>query len=311
MSVAGPHRRDALWHREADAHQRTGVHGDVGVGHGPSTLYLAQCNADDGGNLQLKKISDGQQTPFTTNAPLLGRVRAEDQSEPQALYIAGMDTVYAVNIESDAEPVNSSFKLPAGGAIFTGLAYDDGTRLGQGLSSKPDFSRIRIWFGDLNGGLWALNDELDADGPVWQAPHDDPEKPVYISSTPVIYKDPQGGATVLFGVWDEAGSNPALYGYDPVTRTAGSIPTGTTFIFAVAPTVINGVIYAGGAKTSDIADHHSPQLFGIRVDEFRKRCGVSLSNRSSCRTPTRTPPPAAAPTRTIRFRRRWRAIRRI
>ena len=44
------------------------------------------------------------------------------------------------------------------------------------------------------------------------------KKPVYISSTPVIYKDPQGGATVLFGVWDKTGSNPALYGYDPVTR---------------------------------------------------------------------------------------------
>ena len=33
--------------------------------------------------------------------------------------------------------------------------------LGQGLSPKPDFSRIRICFGDLNGSLWALNDEFN------------------------------------------------------------------------------------------------------------------------------------------------------
>ena len=55
------------------------------------------------------------------------------------------NVVWAVNIETDAEPVKDSFFLPAG-EIFTGLAYDDGTRLGQGLSPKPDFSKIKNLF---------------------------------------------------------------------------------------------------------------------------------------------------------------------
>src|SRR5215469_6899437 len=104
--------------------------------------------------------------PDLTTAPVLGRVRAKDQSEPQALYIGSRGTyeVLAVNIETDAEPINGLFALPGGAEIPTGLAYDDGTRLGQGLSSKPDYSKVRIWFGDTNGNLWALNDNLEAEG---------------------------------------------------------------------------------------------------------------------------------------------------
>ena len=141
--------------------------------------------------------------------------------------------MWAVNIETDAEPVKDSFFLPAG-EIFTGLAYDDGTRLGQGLSPKPDFSKIRIYFGDDSGNLWALNDNLQPDGPPWPVPNDDPNQKAFLFSTPVIYKDPQGGATVLFGVKDNS-SAPALYGYDPATCNSASIPTGTTFIYAVTP----------------------------------------------------------------------------
>ena len=81
--------------------------------------------------------------------------------------------VYAVNIETNAEPTNASFKLPSG-TISTGLNYDDGTRLGEGISSKPDFSKIRIWFGDYDGNLWALDDHLQTDRPVWQVPTEDP-----------------------------------------------------------------------------------------------------------------------------------------
>jgi hypothetical protein len=71
------------------------------------------------------------------------------------LYISAPNVVYAVNIETEAEPINSYFKLAAG-ETATGPVYDDGTRLGQGLSSKPDFSKVRIYFGDNNGNLLAL-----------------------------------------------------------------------------------------------------------------------------------------------------------
>jgi hypothetical protein len=73
---------------------------------------------------------------------------------------------------------------------------------------------------------------------------------------------------LLFGVndWSKA---PALYGYDPATGNVASIPTGTTFIYAVTPSVTNGIIYAGGLRYPDYSNAPlPPQLFGIRVDEL-------------------------------------------
>jgi hypothetical protein len=232
-----------------------------------TSLYLAQCSAGDGSNPRLNAIGDSQGTPVPAIGPVLGRVRAKDQSEPQALYISAPTAIYVVNIETDAEPINASFTLPAGRTI-TGLAYDDGTRLGQGLSSKPDYSNVRIWFGDNSGNLWGLNDKLQADGPAWHVSSADPNQKGCLTTTPVIYKDPRGGATLLFGVWDFS-SEPALYGYDPATGNVASIPTGTTFIYAVTPSVTNGIIYAGGLKYPDYANAPlPPQLFGMRVDEL-------------------------------------------
>ena len=212
----------------------------------------------------------------STTAPVLGRVRAKDQSEPQALYICGTYTnvVWAVNIESDAEPVKSSFFLPAGGIL---LVWPTTMARARTRAEPTRLVQDQNLFGDDSGDLWALNDNLQPDGPTWPVPNEDPNQKAFLFSTPVIYKDPQGGATVLFGVKDD-GSAPALYGYDPATRNSASIPTGTTFIYAVAPSIINGIIYAGGYHYS--TDPLPPQLFGIRVDELPKRCEVSSSNRS-------------------------------
>ena len=60
-------------------------------GRGTNIVFLAECNADDGSNPQSKDIgatgtSTGTAANLTT-APVLGRVRAKDQTEPQALYI--------------------------------------------------------------------------------------------------------------------------------------------------------------------------------------------------------------------------------
>ena len=108
-----------------------------------------------------------------------------------------------------------------------------------------------------------------ADGaPVQVDERPDPKQMPTVRSTPVLYKDPQGGVTVLFGVFDPTGTLPSgLWGYDPANRNIASVATGITYVNVLSPSVTNGVIWAGGTAVVAKGDVPS-QVFGIRVDEL-------------------------------------------
>src|SRR5262249_28247557 len=140
----------------------------------------------------------------------------------RALFVWAATKVVAVNLDNHQPPIE--FALPSG-YIATCLTYDDGTR-GSGLS-KPDASRTRLWFGDNQGNLWSLDNQLKpADGTPSLI-----KQETEIYTTPVLYKDPRGGLTVLYGIFDPSGAlPPSLYGYDPDNGNHVSLPTGVTSI---------------------------------------------------------------------------------
>lgn len=73
-------------------------------------------------------------------APVLGTASFGGNAVP-ALFVAGGNAVHAVGLDQQSTDY-SSFALPSG-RISTGFAYDDGTRVGTGLSStgpSPDTS---------------------------------------------------------------------------------------------------------------------------------------------------------------------------
>ncbi|HKN88622.1 MAG TPA: PQQ-binding-like beta-propeller repeat protein [Nitrospiraceae bacterium] len=223
------------------------------------------------------RLSDGNRTgasmPFTTaprneieprlvlGPPSLGQLLFPGFSTPsRALFIWAATKVVAFNLDNDQQNQYMEFPLPTG-YIATCLTYDDGTRVGSALSN-PDPSRTRLWFGDNQGNLWSLDNQLKpADGTPSLV-----KQNTEVFTTPVLYKDPQGGLTVLFGVFDSSGALPAsLYGYDPDTRNRASLPTGVTSISTLSRSVTNGVIYAGGS--AEFPTGGNPvQVFGIRVD---------------------------------------------
>jgi len=152
------------------------------------------------------------------------------------------------------------FKLP-GGTLASGVTYDDGSRMGGGLAGPGQTRSPRFWFGDNQGNLWALDQQFR---PVDHTPHLIRQN-TQVYTTPTLYKDPQGGLTVLYGVFDTSNTlPPSLYGYDPDSGNYASIPTGVTNITMMSPTVNNGVVYAGG--TGITSPGNPVQVFGIRVD---------------------------------------------
>jgi hypothetical protein len=193
--------------------------------------------------------------------PSLGQLIFPGFSAPsRALFVCTATKVIAFNLDNDQQDQYIKFPLPSG-SIATCLIYDDGTRVGSALS-KPDASRTRLWFGDNQGNLWSLDNQLKpADGTPSLI-----KQNTEVYTTPVLYKDAQGGLTVLYGVFDPSGAlPPSLYGYDPDNRNHASLPTGVTSISYLSTSVTNGVIYAGGSGLS--ATGGTPvQVFGIRVD---------------------------------------------
>jgi hypothetical protein len=172
---------------------------------------------------------------------------------------------------------SQSFTLPASSFITSGLAFDDGVRAGQPLTTTPSPSGLRLWFGDSQGNLWGLG--VSANG-QWTPQDHTPFQAVpvmAIYTTPVVYKDPSGGATVLYGIFNPIPVNPNapqtfLYGYDPDNGNVASLATGQTSITALSHSAPNGVAYAGGVDSSNYASAPTaasiPQVFGIRIDSL-------------------------------------------
>ena len=235
--------------------------------------YLAICDAATGLN-GTTRIGDfipddthkSLAYQFLVSAPVLGTTLATDQTETDAVYVNDGFSVFVHALDTTRTPSQSSFALP-GGQISTGFAYDDGSRVtSTGLpSGGPDLTEIRLWFGDSLGNLWSLNYAL----------HSTDSTPKLIAqntqivSTPVLYKDPQGGLTVLFGVLDGANTlPPGLYGYDPENGNHASVSTGVTGITMLSAGVTNGLVYAGGVYQPGDPPGSPKQVFGVRVDKL-------------------------------------------
>ena len=155
---------------------------------------------------------------FLVSAPVLGKVCATDQSEADAIYVNDGFSVYVHSLDPSKTPIYTNFALPDG-QISTGFAYDDGSRFtSSGLPSGGlDPDNIRLWFGDSLGNLWSLDHGVR---PTDYTPQS-VARNTQIVTTPVLYKDPQGGMTVLFGVLDNGASlQPCLYSYDPGIKTS-------------------------------------------------------------------------------------------
>jgi hypothetical protein len=236
--------------------------------------YLAQCDAATGLN---GSVSIGDFIPADINKPLvfqniltapaLGTLRATDGSDVNVAFVNDGFSVYAHSFDKNKTPATPSFALPTG-RISTGFAYDDGTLAGTGLSSTGlSISNVRLWFGDNVGNLWSLNSALQ---PVDNTPHSLGAQSS-IFTTPVLYKDPQGGVTVLSGLSPASGGTspqpPSLYGYDPKAGQHAAVPTGVTYIWNLSQGTTNGVVYVSGGGNST-PDGQVSQVFGIRVDEL-------------------------------------------
>ncbi|MEX5219499.1 MAG: hypothetical protein NW701_16850, partial [Nitrospira sp.] len=240
---------------------------------GPTVLSWVFCRPD---GTNLSPIYQLLPQPVTTvlpgmlQSPVVGQATFNNVLQP-CLFINGTSEVYAallVNPDPDNLNTFKQFTLPSG-TVVTGFTYDDGSRAGGGLagSSQPSAS-TRLWFGDSNGNLWGLDQNMSpADGAPVRVDKRDTLK-LTLSTTPVLYKDPKGGLTVLFGVFDSTGTLPsALWGYDPTNHNVASIPAGITYLNVLSPTVTNGIIWAGGIVAVTGGSLPS-QVFGIRVDEL-------------------------------------------
>ena len=235
------------------------------------THRLAICDATTGLN---GTTSDGDtflttngkplQYQFLTTAPVLGKTRAADRTEVDAIFVNDGFSVMAHSLDATRPPMTAQFSL-TDGQITTGFGYDDGSRvLPSGLSAGGlDPANIGLWFGDSLGNLWSLDYQLI---PARYSPVNIAQN-TRIVTTPLLYKDPQGGLTVLFGVLNEGATlQPALYGFDPQTGNTASVPTGVTGITMFSASVTNGLLYAGGVYQPGDPPGSPKQVFGIRVD---------------------------------------------
>ena len=250
------------------------------------TITGYSMDAADGGNRQSNTLGEiintapigsifGDSTVFP---PLLATTNLDpgipDQQNVPTLFVNGGEVLYAW-AQLPGNPV-STFKLSAG-YISSGFAYDDGTRLGPPVNDGDTTNgRRRLWFGDSKGNLWSLiPDSIGSSKAVADHTPCQVEQNNQIYTTPVLYKDTQGGVTVLFGLFNLADSVlnlgvPSLYGYDPVNGNVASVPTGATQLLVMSKDTVNGVVYAGGVYFADLFFNTGqiPQVFGIRVDEL-------------------------------------------
>ena len=102
MSVAGPLGRDALIMRPVLTNGQVYV-AVWDFGRGTNIVYLAQCNADDGSNPQLKNIGDRAASTGTAADPRMRRFSAEFAQRTRAnrrhyIYVSLDTNVYGRSI---------------------------------------------------------------------------------------------------------------------------------------------------------------------------------------------------------------------
>ena len=233
------------------------------------------CDAASGGNMAAHVLGTDGNVDVTKIIfpPVLGTMMATggdgQATATPAVWLNTYHTIWAIALDSNGLPDvsrNRTLTLPGGAAALTCLTYDDGTRLGAGASSNgPASTASRIWFADTAGNLWSLNASLQAvdNTPYITAPQ------TLIFTAPILYKDPSGGVTVLYGLYAVSGNPnpppPSLYGYDPASGRHAAVPTGVTYIWNLSQGVSNGVVFAAGGGAPINGDQVS-QVFGIRVD---------------------------------------------
>ena len=235
-------------------------------------LYLAQCAAKDNTRQSVQWIDYIRlDETFLLSAPVLAAndTNFDNDAFAPALFISGSRKVWGVPIGANGPTL--SFTLPGSSLVASGLAYDDGTRLGKPLPSGGDAPRYSIWFGDTLGNLWGLANTQGSLEAMPYTPHPNPgiqpNTPTSIKTTPILYKDPQGGMTVIYGAFDNAAPDGHLIGFDPDNGNAASIGTGVTQPFFLSQQARNGTVFVGGAPSNTrAATQQAVQIFGIRVD---------------------------------------------
>jgi len=239
---------------------------------GDAYVYAYSANAtdnSDGRTMEIGTFTKANEANLFGSSlvfpPVLGTADFALEYDGPAICVNGGNTMYVIPADFTQDVTVQIFRLPSG-QISSGFAFDDGTRLGQGLSSTPDalYYKRRVWFGDTQGNLWGIN--LGNIQPADHTPYQF-EQNTAINTTPVLYKDAQAGLTVLFGLYyPNLGIDnvPSLYGYDPDNGNVASVPTGITELVVMSKNVSNGVVYGGGVATPQ--DVGLPQAFGIRVD---------------------------------------------
>ncbi|CAN5700883.1 hypothetical protein BH10ACI4_BH10ACI4_31060 [soil metagenome] len=237
--------------------------------------YLHQCDTKDGGNASHRLLHNttADVNLWRTAPPVMVRAALPNATTGNVLVVNAGDQVVGVPV-FDTGHADMTFNLPSG-YIYGSFGYDDGTRIGTPLlpgGATP--AQPTLWFGGSNGDLFGLS-LLDCDGNSWAAV---PNTPVdnntgsnqsTIYATPVVFKDQQGGMTILYGVYNSQNTYGNLLVFDPVSGVQGSLQTGVTQPCCLTPAVTNGVIYAGGVYTNDgAATRGTAQVYGIRVDSL-------------------------------------------
>ncbi len=181
----------------------------------------------------------GQFTPLLATLP-----GAQPGQSRQMLFANGGSSVWGIELGANSF---QSYDLPGNSArVQSGFAFANG----------------QLWFGDSDGTLYGLNDQLKA---VANTP-----APLgaggAIDTTPIVYTDAQGLTAVLLSVANA--TQPGLLVFDPTSGNTISVPTQGTTFSNLSGSVSNGVVYGGGAPTYEASsDVPVGQVFGIRVDE--------------------------------------------
>jgi hypothetical protein len=195
-------------------------------------------------------------------APVLGQLNvtpnAAETLAPAIFYNCD-DTVVAVSIDSN--PVTRSFSMPAvsiyAQTISSGFAYDNDAN--------------NLWFGTLYGALVCLDVNMK---PANYTPFV-PVQNFSIASTPVIYKDAQGGTTVFFGAYYQIvpfqdAQEYYLRGFDPQNGNMAILPLGATRVRSMSSSVTNGTLYVAGFDSIDstVPAGQYSQVWALRVDNL-------------------------------------------
>ncbi|MBV9582118.1 MAG: PQQ-binding-like beta-propeller repeat protein, partial [Chloroflexi bacterium] len=225
-----------------------------GDGEGPAqstSFRLAGCDAGDGSNQAvgswLVGDTDGAWGSRSNLSPIMGQIRASGTGKP-AVFVPLDARLCAFNLDQLTPPFSFTFPtiFTAGTYITSNLTYVDGV----------------MWFGDYDGVLYAVDENL-------RAVHQTPSRVGQggstkgLLTTPVAYQ-----GSILCGVADSERPG-RLVAFDPDSGNLSSLDTAQTAIAAFSRTVTNGVLYAAGTFTIGSADPTLvPQALGIRVDEL-------------------------------------------